>query len=352
MRRILTLAIIFLTLPSVRLSAQSDSTAFDHLPFAMYSTDDGFGAGYKGVLRNSFGMRESFDLTLFLATRGERWVRLGWSLTDAELRQGTIYGLAVDIVVDYDKMMNNRFFGIGPDANYDDLEEYTYEPLEITTAFSRGFTRNFVSTVQLRFKRVWSYGFEDQSRLRNLPEHAGTADLWSAMLQLRHDTRNSVIHPSSGIVLQAEVEQAIDLTPHAFSWTRYAARVQHYTRVLGIILALRADAQSMSGDVPVQHMLSVGGNNTVRGIPKDRFLDRSSAIANTELRFPIWRRLGGIVGMDAGAVAPDLGALADSRWTVAPAAGLRLIFDTFVTRADIGVSGETVGFYLNFGHIF
>ncbi|MDT8323425.1 MAG: BamA/TamA family outer membrane protein [Bacteroidota bacterium] len=349
MRRIILL-LFFLP---VALPGQDSDTAFDHLPFAMYDTDTGFGAGYKGVLRNALGSRESFDLTLFLSTKGERWVRICASWPDAELRQGSAYPLAFDVVMDYDKMITNSFFGVGPDARYDDREHYTFEPLELTAAASRGFTPQIIGQLLLRFKRIWSYGFEDGSRLRTLETNASSADITSATLQLRYDTRNSVINPSGGVVLQGEIEQTIALTEHGHDWTRGAAWGQYYHGFGSCVGALRLGLHSMLGDdIPVQHMLPIGGNGTVRGIPKDRFLDRSSVVFNTELRFPIYRRLGGIVALDAGSVAPKLADLPASRWILTPVAGLRLIFDTFVTRADIGWSEDAVGFYLNFGQLF
>jgi hypothetical protein len=349
MRRI----IMLLLLMPVMLYAQEEDVAFDHLPFAMYDTDTGFGAGYKGVLRNALESRESFDLTLFLSTRGERWVRIGASWPDAELRQGSAYPLAFDVVMDYDKMITNSFFGVGPDARYDDREHYTFEPLELTAAASRGFTPHIIGQLMLRFKRVWSYGFEDGSRLRTLETNAGSVDITSVTLQLRYDTRNSVINPSRGAVLQGEIEQAAAITALGRDWTRAAAWTQYYHGFGALIGALRLGMQSMHGDdIPVQHMLPIGGNSTVRGIPKDRFLDRSSVVFNSELRFPIYRRLGGIVALDAGSVAPEIADLPTARWILTPVAGLRLIFDTFVARADLGWSEDAIGFYLNFGQIF
>jgi outer membrane protein assembly factor BamA len=343
---------IMLLLPA-GMAAQSDSVAFDHLPFAMYDTDTGFGAGYKGALRNAFGEAESLDLTLFLSTKGERWVRLGLSWPDAELRQGSAYPLAVDVVMDYDKMITNSFFGVGPDARYDDRETYTFEPLEITVAASRGFSEHIIGQLMLRFKRVWSYGFEDGSALREHPANASSVDAASVTMQLRYDTRNSVINPSRGVVLQAESEHAVSVTSVARDWTRLATWVQYYHGFGNWVAALRLGLQSLQGDdVPIQHMLPIGGNATVRGIPKDRFLDRNSILLNTELRIPLYRRLGAAIALDAGSVAPAFGDLLHKRWVVTPVVGLRLVFDTFVTRADMGYSRDAIGFYLNFGQIF
>ncbi|MCB2204930.1 BamA/TamA family outer membrane protein [bacterium] len=344
--------LLILLLPAA-LFAQEHESAFNHLPILMYDTDTGFGAGYKGVLRNALGNEESFDVTLFMSTKGERWVRLGYSSFDAELRQGIAYPFALDVVADYDKMIHSSFFGVGADARFEDREFYTLEPFELTAAVSRGFTPEIVGQAMLRFKRTWSYGWESSSRLQGLESNSSSVDLTSLTLQLRHDTRNSTLNPSQGTVLSAEMEQAVALTPLGKDWTRLGVWGQYYTSWRSVIAAMRVGMQSMlGGDIPVQHMLPIGGNATVRGIPRDRFLDRNSIVVNGELRFPIYRSLAGIVGVDAGSVAHSFQDLTGNRWMLTPVAGLRLILDTFVTRADIGYSADAMGFYLNFGQLF
>ena len=334
-------------------SDDSDRVDWNHFPILMYDTDVGFGGGYKTVLRNALATRESFDLTLFASTKGERWVRLGASWPDAELRQGTTYPIAFDLVLDYDKMISNSYFGVGHTSRFDDRELYTFEPLEMTAAVSRGFTHALVGTAVLRFKRIWSYGFEEESLLASHPLNAGTCDIGSFALQMRHDTRTSILAPTAGMVLQAEVERALPVTDFAKEWTRLAAWVQYYTEVYGTVLAARFGIQSLSGDdIPIQHLLTIGGSATVRGIPKDRFLDCCSAVGNLEFRFPLYGDLGAIVGVDAGAVAHDPGDIPSSRWMVTPVAGLRYYLPTFVVRADVGYSDEAVGVYFNFGQIF
>ncbi len=334
-------------------SQETGGVDWNHFPIVMYDTDVGFGGGYKTVLRNALGSRESFDLTLFASTKGERWVRLAASWPDAELRQGTAYPFALDVVLDYDKMISNSFFGVGYASRYDDRELYTFEPLEITAAVSRGFTPTLVATAALRFKRIWSYGFEIPGRLAPDPRNASTCDIGSVALQLRHDTRSSVLQPTAGWVLQADVEQALPVTDFAKEWTRLAGWAQYYTSMWDLVLAARFGMQALIGDdIPIQQLLPIGGNNTVRGIPKDRFLDRVSAVGNLEFRFPVWADLGAVIGVDAGAVSHEFRDIASSRWMVTPVAGLRYYLPTFVVRGDVGWSGEALGVYFNFGQVF
>ena len=102
----------------------------------------------------------------------------------------------------------------------------------------------------------------------------------------------------------------------------------------------------------MQTLLSVGGTQTLRGSPQDRYLDKASIVGNMELRFPLFWRLGGVLGLDAGKVWHSLQEIDLNRWAWNPVVGLRLYMDTFVVRADLGFGCETTGFYLNFGQLF
>ena len=124
-----------------------------------------------------------------------------------------------------------------------------------------------------------------------------------------------------------------------------------------IILASRIIGQIIFPDnVPIQLQLPIGGNNTLRGLPQDRYLSASTLIINNEIRFPIWWRFGGIVGLDVGcngsATEYDFWTPQLSGWIVNPVLGLRFYMDNFIVRFDVGFGDESTGIYFNFGHIF
>ena len=73
---------------------------------------------------------------------------------------------------------------------------------------------------------------------------------------------------------------------------------------------------------------------------------------NVEARFPLYRRLGGIVGVDAGSVWASVEDASLRGWHTSPAVGLRYYLDTFVARLDVGLGRETTGVYFNFGQVF
>ena len=333
------------------------SGRFDPFPIVTYDSDIGFGYGAKLFLLNQLRGSESFDLTLFNSSKGERWYRFVFSLPDFELRQGKIYPLAVDLVIDYDKYIKNNFFGIGHASVSADRETYTREPLDINLTLSRGFSRQLVGQFGFRYKTVRNFNFFPDSRLRELPPalNAGLANYASVFSNWRFDSRDSFINPSSGLVLQGELEWAPRSSLGNVAFVRSALWVQAYTVLFypKTVLALRLGAQELFGpDLPAQILLPLGGNSSLRGSPQDRYLGRSAVLANAELRFPVFWRLGGVLGLDTGKVWSSLSKFDFSGWAVNPTAGLRFIMNTFVVRFDVGFGKESTGVYFNFGHLF
>jgi endonuclease/exonuclease/phosphatase family metal-dependent hydrolase len=334
-----------------------ESGRFDPFPIVTYDSDIGFGYGAKVFLLNQLKAGESFDLTLFNSSKGERWYRFVFSLPDFELRQGKIYPLALDLVIDYDKYIKNNFFGIGNESNYGDREIYTREPLDIDLTLSRGFSRRLVGQLGFRYKTVRNFNFAAESRLREItPElNAGRAYYASVFSNWRFDSRDSFINPSRGLVLQGELEWAPDSSLGNVAFTRSAFWAQAYTTLFypKTVLALRLGAQALSGkDLPAQVLLPLGGNTSLRGSPQDRFLGKASILANAELRFPLLWRLGGVLGFDAGRVWPSIKDFDRRSWASNPTLGLRFVMNTFVVRFDVGFGKEYTGVYFNFGHLF
>lgn len=328
----------------------------EFLPIVSYDTDVGFGYGAKGVIRNHLGQEESFDMVAFNSTKGERWYRFVFSLPDFELRQGSVYPLAVDVIIDYDKWIKDSFFGIGQDSKFDQREYYTKEPLDISVTLSRGFTNTIVGQVGTRFRAVRNFNFAEGSRLRELPPPLNSSRVAYASIyaSFRYDSRNSFINPSRGVVLEADAEAAPRLHFNDIAGTRLAGWIQYYAETFSpkTVLAARLGIQGVAGNsLPTQVLMSVGGSNTLRGSPGDRYLDRVAVVFNAEFRFPMFWRLGGVGGVDAGEVARSLEAL-NLRWAANPVAGLRLVMETFVVRLDVGFGNETTGFYFNFGQLF
>ena len=331
-----------------------DQVEWEAFPILTYDTDAGFGYGAKGYLRNIFGGNESYDLTLYNSTKGERWYRFQFSYPDYEIRQGTDYGFALDLVADYDKWISYYFYGIGNSSSYDGRKIYTKEPLLFSLILNRTITPHIIVQAGLNYQTIRFINFPDSS-LPAVYSFTEKTDQLLFLINAVYDTRNSIINPDSGLAILAGFEHSPMFSFTNSSFTSLKLTFQSYNRVIfsRLIFAGRISVQQLIGNnIPVQFLLPLGGNETLRGFPQDRFLDKSSVLINAEFRFPIWRRFGGIAGVDAGRVYAGLDKFSFDSWKISPVAGLRFYLKNFIVRADLGISNETVGFYFNFGHIF
>jgi endonuclease/exonuclease/phosphatase family metal-dependent hydrolase len=327
------------------------------LPILSYDTDTGLGYGVKGFLLNYLGSRESFDVIAFNSTKGERWYRMVFSVPDFELRQGKVYSLSFDLTIDYDKYLKNNFYGIGNESRDADRETYSKEPVEILGVLSRGITREFVAQIGLKYRAVRNFGYGQSSLFaRSLSAvNKGTSSALTVVGSVRFDSRDSFVNPSRGQVAEVSIETGGSwlLGDYSLTSTSIALQTYHVLFYPKTVLAVKLWGQSVGGNNLPTHVLpTAGGNRTLRGSPQDRFLDNAAIGVNAEVRFPIYWRLGGLLGMDAARVfnSPAKVSLAD--WAYNPVVGLRFYMDTFVVRVDVGFGRETTGFYLNFGQLF
>jgi len=369
MKNRITLILVFITVSHIGIFPQNDYNEkgranFEVLPIVNYDSDVGFGYGAKAFLFDLIEQKESFDLILYNSTKGERWYRFVFSIEDFESRQGTEYPLALDVILDFDKFKNYKYYGINNFTNYsssNDYEIYTREQFEFTAMLSRGFTKNIVVEAGISYKVFNSFNFESDGLLLNTPSDFNRRKIKYHSLRLngRYDTRNSFINPSGGIVVLLESESALESGISNISFAKVALNFQNYLSILNpeIIWASRILAQIiLPSDIPFQIQLPIGGNRTVRGLPQDRYLSSSTIVINNEIRFPIWWRFGGVIGLDIGATGnkSDYEFYNDklSGWLVSPAAGLRFYMDNFIVRLDVGMTKDYTGIYFNFGHMF
>jgi endonuclease/exonuclease/phosphatase family metal-dependent hydrolase len=151
---------------------QKREKSFEILPIISYDNDVGLGYGAKTFFLNYLQCKESFDIVAFNSTKGERWYRFVFSLPDFEIRQGTDYPWAFDVIADFDKYIKNNFFGTGEATSFSQREYYTKTPFEFSMNLSRGFTRNIVLQAGIKYRSVNTSNFEPGSKFYSLPDPA------------------------------------------------------------------------------------------------------------------------------------------------------------------------------------
>ena len=328
-------------------------------PILMYDSDIGLGYGGKAKFVNYLSRKESLDAIVFNSSKGERWYVLTFSIPDTEVRQGTRYELSLDIKAEYNKYLKYYFYGTGADSQKSDETQFIYERKELQFSLARGFTEHLVMELHYLLKNVHYFEIQRNQAFSELLETVGEQFSPYASLVLRYDTSDSRIHPKKGssILFQGDLAAEFLGNKNA-SFYRLTVEVRKFLPLFGKkdILAFRGLIQKIGGsEIPLFEMPALGGGSTLtamRGFKMNRFTDKGKWLFNAEYRFPLWKKLGGNLYMDSGAVWPSFSEIDLGHTKIDAGWGLRYYLENFVVRFDMGVSQEGTGIYFNFGHIF
>jgi hypothetical protein len=325
----------------------------------LLSYDPGLGTGYGAEVGafNFLGGAESLRLLAQRSTLGSERYRLGLSIPDREFRWGKEYAMSIDVAVDFDRRQQTSFFGLGGGSRIADREHYTRDAFELSATLGGAIYPELVAETGWRYRRIINSAFNDTSRLLQLAPvtNAGSAISASVYLAARYDTRDRLHDPNYGSVIRLEGELGPQIGITNVSFSRVSLWLQGYRRLWHprTIVAMRLGLQNMTGDhIPVQMLLSLGGAQSLRGFSADRFVDRVGALFNSELRFPLWSPLGGIIGFDAGKVWSRLPEARLGGWETSGIVGLRCYLGDIILRLDAGFGREGTAWYFGVGEIF
>lgn len=327
--------------------------SYSFFPIAMYDSDIGFGFGGKGIIKNLLHRNESLDLILFGSTEGEIWCVSTVSFPDPGLRHRTRYPLAVDLKLEYDRILKSNFFGFG-NATRDNDKQFPMKFIKAELTAGHGFTEHLIAEIGLRYNHCRVYEYEGNPLM--VPGVPGIDDHLTSYLtaRFRWDTRDDNNHPRRGWNLGLSADFASRSLAGDYAFQRYRGEINHYLTLFnpGHILALRLWLQHIQGIAPYYEQSIIGGAATARGYKAQRFIDQAMSLASVEYRFIIFKRLGGVLFTDAGRVFPGLDDFDVSAWKLSYGGGLRYYVSGFVVRFDLGFSNEGMRIFFNFGHVF
>jgi len=200
---------------------------------------------------------------------------------------------------------------------------------------------------------------------------------WDNFLRLgiSYDTRDYEPDPNTGTFIDVALDAGTVALGSDYDYLRLLAAARGYWSPIpdraDLVLAGRGLVEFQSAGVPFFSMNSLpftedfrnglGGHRTLRGYRQDRFVGRTMAAVNGEVRWTFWRfniarqkfGLMLVPFFDYGRPFDHAGALTFDDWRASFGGALRISWNlaTIVT-VDYGRSAEDTGFYVNFGHIF
>ncbi|HEU0029979.1 MAG TPA: DUF5982 domain-containing protein [Kofleriaceae bacterium] len=194
-------------------------------------------------------------------------------------------------------------------------------------------------------------------------------------LGFSYDTRDFEPDPNRGVFLDAELDVGTLALGSEYDYARIMAAARGFWSPIpayaDLVLAGRVFGLVQSEGTPFFSMniipftedprFGLGGHRTLRGFRQDRFVDHVMTAASAEIRWTFARttvkhqKLAFILApfVDVGRAFDDLGEVTLADWRPSTGAAFRMSWNlaTLVTF-DYGVSSESAGLYVNFGHMF
>lgn len=167
------------------------------------------------------------------------------------------------------------------------------------------------------------------------------------------DSRDNIYDPHEGKRIGYSVEWAG--LGGDFDFTKLTADWRYYYRAGGeSVWALNLGAGWADGDMPLSQRFSMGGSDTLRGYEDDQFRGNSMLKATLEYRFPIIKKVQGVLFTDNGYAWDkrhedefDLGLIKNS-----VGAGLRINSPLGPVKLDYGWGDDGGRFHFSFGGQF
>jgi outer membrane protein assembly complex protein YaeT len=292
----------------------------------LFDTDTGLGASGELVNRNVFGRAQLLGIS-FRADQDERDFRVFFR---------SHYFLS--------KRINTELFTF---VKRSEMPAFTIDRTGFTIQQQHSIGRSDILLYNYTFERNRTFARTPEGQIStDTSVHVGTLNT-----AFTRDTRDNILNASRGIFFSQSVGYAAKLFGSDINFVRYFGQFNAYARLSDFIVyavGLRVGLSKGLGQemIPSEKFFA-GGGTTIRGFGKNEIgpLDPLTGLAeggnavlilNQEVRFPIYKRLGGAAFLDIGNV---YSAISDfDLLNVRKAAGFGLRYNTpfVLVRVDWG----------------
>lgn len=347
---------------SFRMAASESDTTLKKegvfiLPLLYYTPDTRFAAGAMGVYYFRPGLQSSIDTRLsyvkFLAdyTQNEQLdIWASWNIfTDLEqyLFKGELRY----------RNFPDRFYGIGNNTSKSNMERYSYDFVSAKLLGMKQVAKGLFVGADYQITHQYKFSYEPFPELLT-PSITGYAGGTTSGLGLvsTYDSRDNVVNAYSGMFAEISSYFYRPLLGSSFGYNNINLIYTAYQSIAPAhVWGVHAVMNHNTEGVPFIEMAKVGNDDILRGYARNRFRDLNYVAVQTEYRFPLYRRLGGVAFAGVGDV---FNSLSDLQWAYAKytyGVGLRFAINTqerLNIRFDYGWGRGEQSFYLTLTEAF
>ncbi|GFO70853.1 membrane protein [Geomonas limicola] len=266
-----------------------------------------------------------------------------------------------------------RFFGFQSRSNSKNETNYTDQ--EIGFTFSAGYPVPVLPSIQIvfgeRYKdvEISPGAVKKLPFLRDVPRFANIpgADGFTAhaqQLALVYSSVDNLVIPTTGIRVRASVEASLTAFGSSADYRHYEAEFKGYYPLMDarfITVGRVGYNQTLGGDVPFLERSILGGESTLRGYGRNRFIDNSYLLCNLEERIRLFRwEVFGVRAdwelapfIDLGSVMKSLDEAEPKSFEFNPGIGFRAVVSpNIIGRIDVGFGKEGPAVFVGLGYPF
>jgi hypothetical protein len=291
----------------------------------------------------------------------------------ARLRDGTLSGGSMELNAQGGLFTDGsaRFFGFQSESRQSNESNYADSEHGVNILIGR----DIATHLQLAFGERYRDVAIKQGAIKSLPfirqvfteEQVPGINGFTAHAQrlaLIYNSLDSLTVPTKGLYGRAVFEISREFMGSSANYQHYEAELKRYVparRNKYIAVARIAYSQALGDDVPFLERSILGGENTLRGYGRNRFIDNSYLLVNLEERIRVtrWRIFNVDTDveiapfLDIGSVMRDLSRITSTNLQFNPGMGIRgVVRPNVVGRIDIGVGREGAAVFVGLGYPF
>jgi outer membrane protein assembly factor BamA len=264
-----------------------------------------------------------------------------------------------------------RFFGFQSKSAASNETNYADEEIGFTLSAGYPVLPNTQLVLGERFREV-GIGrgavkkvpfLRDVARFDDVPGRNGfTAH--AQMLSLVYSSLDSLIIPTSGVRAKASVEASLSGLGSSADYRHYEVEAKGFYPLMDarfISVGRVSYNQTLGGDVPFLERSILGGETTLRGYGRNRFIDNSYLLCNLEERIRLFRwEVFGVRAdwelapfVDLGSVMESLFKARSRSFEFNPGIGFRAVVSpNIIGRIDVGFGHDGPAVFVGLGYPF
>ncbi len=332
---------------------------YSPLPIISYSTETDWMFGLTKYNGFRIGSKGSNDSTI----QPSHITSLAYFTLNHQYKIGT----EIDLMFGHNKYRSHTqvyyldfpdyYYGLGDTTDYNNERLVNSTNLDISTGFEYNITSRLYIGIYYQYNNFFVLDYSDTldypGRIDLIPNEGLQSGIG---LNFARETRDNRFNAKKGSYLFIKYMNYGKWVGSKFNYNLILIDYRNYfTPVKFLTIATQIYTEGRFGDVPVQSLALMGGDNRMRGIYLGRYRDHTLIDGQLELRFPIVWIIGGTLFGGLGEVAPDYGKYTFDGMHWSAGAGLRLMVDSrnrTNLRFDVGLSKDRMLFFFTFLEAF